>query len=251
MKYSFRKIILAAAMLCLMCTGAFAEMGDSLIEDGFINDADVSLDINVNLDFAPGDAEEEEFRFVLTPENENNPMPGGKTGGSSSIAINGDLEGMFESIQFDRVGIYNYTIEQVNGANSDILYDDTVYNVAITVVNNDMGTGFETSVIIFTEDKIAKEGDLEFDNVYITPEPGSVTPPPPGEVTDTGVRDTWYLYLIGAMGMMAFAAVAIKVLREKNEEELQPEAAGITDKDLAELAEDLDANFYEDENDKK
>jgi len=251
MKNSFRKIILAAAMLCLMCTGAFAEMGDSITEDGFINDADVSLDINVNVDFAPPGATEEEFRFVLTPEKDSNPMPGGATGGSSSVAISGDLQGMFDSIEFDRVGIYNYTIEQVTGTNSNIIYDDTVYNVVITVVNSDNGSGFESNTIIYSQDAQHKEGGLDFDNVYITPEPGEVTPPPPGAVTDTGVRDTWYLYLIGAMGMMAFAALAIKVLREKNEEEVQPEAAGITDKDLAELAEDLDANFYEDENDKK
>lgn len=251
MKNSFRKFILAAAMLCLMCTGAFAEMGDSITEEGFTNDADVSLNLDVSFDYAPAGSEDEEFRFVLTPVDDNNPMPGGATGGSTSVAVSGDLKGMFDSIKFDRVGIYEYTIEQVTGANSNIVYDDTVYNVVITVVNSDNGAGFVSNTIIYSDDNQHKEGSLDFDNVFITPEPGKETPPPPGEVTDTGVRDTWYLYLIGAMGMMAFAAVAIKVLREKNEEEAQPEAAGITDKDLAELAEDLDANFYEDENDKK
>lgn len=232
MKKGFRTIMMMALALCVMCGSAFAaEIGVSL---------DASVTLEGTLPATP-----EQFRIVLTANDESYPMPGGKTGGTTSIAIAGAAEGVFDEIVYERVGIYTYTLDQVNGQNADCTYDQTVYDVTVFVVNAEDGEGFEATVVMYAQGS-DKKCPANFHNVYVT-----VTPPP-GEVTDTGVQDKWPWYLAGAIAMLILAAIAIKVLREQFAEEAQPETGGITDADLAELAEDLDADFYEDEeNDKK
>lgn len=233
MKKFFRTIMMAMAALCLVAAPALAA------------EVSVSLPVEVTLEGTLPE-KPEQFIFELSAASDKYPMPGGLAGGTTSTSVAGAAEGAFGDIVYDRVGIYTYTIDQVNGQNPDCTYDQRVYDVIVTVVNAENGEGFEATAVMYAQGSEQKQTAAVFHNVYVT-----VTPPPPGEVTDTGVRDTWYWYLIGAFGMMCFAAVAIRALREKIEDDAQPETAGMTEKDLAELAEDLDADFYEDENDKK
>lgn len=69
------------------------------------------------------------FEFALT-EGEN----------LVSTAISGnDGAFVFEAVEFDKIGTYSYQIAEINGGDEDIIYDDTVYNVTVTVSYTEEG----------------------------------------------------------------------------------------------------------------
>ncbi|MDH6365125.1 pilin isopeptide linkage protein/LPXTG-motif cell wall-anchored protein [Enterococcus sp. PF1-24] len=76
--------------------------------------------------------------------------------------INGKV--YFDAISYDVAGIYEYTIREVVGTDSTISYDDTVYKVTVTVVD-------ENGQLVATP---SYEGDAIFKNNYAPKTGGTV-----------------------------------------------------------------------------
>lgn len=163
----------------------------------------------------------EAYTVRLTANDDRNPMPDGQLGGSFDIVINGPGEAAFPAIEFIRVGIYEYTVEQIKGHNPACEYDDNVYTVKFTVTNEGDGS-FAITVSLHEEGTDAKPGRIEFRNVYEDEDEPPTPTRPPEKPTDpilpTGVSDRWMIYLAGSALLLAAAIGIICVLRHKEDE---------------------------------
>ncbi|GGN50502.1 Spy0128 family protein [Oceanobacillus indicireducens] len=78
---------------------------------------------------------------------------------------NADGQVIFDEMVFDEVGVYHFSIREVEGTQGGITYDSTVYNISVDVVDGREGQ------LIATVNYI--DGPAEFKNVY-TPNPDSI-----------------------------------------------------------------------------
>ncbi len=92
---------------------------------------------------------EKEFSFTL---NGN--------GISETVQNSRDGSFGFSSLKFNKAGVYNYTVNEVKGDLGGITYDETVYNVTVTVTD-DLKGHLVASV------SIDGKGELEFNNSYV------------------------------------------------------------------------------------
>lgn len=81
-----------------------------------------------------------EFAFVMTPDNNKNPMPGAAVinNGVPTVTVHngvGEDAGAisFGSIEFTDEGVYEYTLKEKQGKSNAIDYDTAVWKVKITV----------------------------------------------------------------------------------------------------------------------
>lgn len=106
------------------------------------------------------------FKFVMTPKDENNPMPDGSVDGKYNITLDG--VGIFNipNIEFKEPGDYEYEVYQVKGDNPQFEYDTSLYTVIITVTNSDDLSSLETLITITKENSDEKYDKLVFENTY-------------------------------------------------------------------------------------
>ncbi len=102
------------------------------------------------------------FTFELNATTDA-PMP--ETGENTAQAI-GTGDGEFSTIEYTQAGIYEYTVREVAGSETGYTYDDTVYNVIVTVT--DINGTLETTYSITTVE--GNVDSIEFTNSY-TPVP--------------------------------------------------------------------------------
>ena len=109
----------------------------------------------------------------------------------------------FETLSFDKAGTYVYTVSEMAGADETILYDDTTYEVTVTV-EDDLQGHLKASV-----DTAGKE--LVFTNVYKEPikEKGSSAP---GTGDDSAVRP---VLLTAVVALVILAAAVVLILRRR------------------------------------
>lgn len=137
------------------------------------------------------------YKLVIEAEESGNPMPEGSVDGVFVLVLNGPSDSFFPEIIFDHVGIYNYTVYQLKGDDSECIYDDTVYDLKITVVNSDSGDGLEANVAVTNEDTSAKVAEVEFVNKYVYPS------------TDTPrTGDSAMLSSYGALSLLSLLGIA-------------------------------------------
>ncbi|MBE6986450.1 MAG: VWA domain-containing protein [Ruminococcaceae bacterium] len=75
----------------------------------------------------------------------------------------------FTGLTFDKADTYKYTISEVKGSRGGIAYDDTVYNVTVTV--SDLGSGKLTAAVAYaTENASVDPDDVVFTNRYTASE---------------------------------------------------------------------------------
>lgn len=134
----------------------------------------VSLPVTVNLS-DPLPSKAEDFRIMLTAVDAANPMPEGSVDGKYTLTVSGQDKtntDTFPAITFDRVGIYDYTVTQIEGINKKCTYDTRVYYARIYITNSKDMTALEPTMVIYTEnpdtdDKQAEKADtLVFANKY-------------------------------------------------------------------------------------
>jgi len=95
---------------------------------------------------------EGEFSFALTDASETV---------LQTVSNKADGSFVFDTLTFDSEGVYQYTVYEVKGEDETVIYDTTVYNVVITVIDED-------GVLNAT---VAVEGDeLVFTNAIDEPE---------------------------------------------------------------------------------
>lgn len=137
---------------------------------------------------------EGEFTFCLKNED----------GETVAEAINDETGRIrFETLSFDKAGTYVYTVSEMAGADETILYDDTTYEVTVTV-EDDLQGHLKASV-----DTAGKE--LVFTNVYKEPikEKGSSAP---GTGDDSAVRP---VLLTAVVALVILAAAVVLILRRR------------------------------------
>lgn len=159
---------LFATLLALMC------LTTMLMPAFAAGTTGVSLPVTVNLS-GPLPSKAENFKITLTALDAANPMPEGTVDGKYTLTVSGKDKtntGTFPAITFDRVGIYDYTITQLEGTNKKCTYDTRVYYARIYITNNKDMTALESTVVIYdenpnTDDKQADKADaLVFANKY-------------------------------------------------------------------------------------
>ena len=87
-----------------------------------------------------------EFTFQLTGADESTPMPEDPKDGVSTAtnAANGSIG--FGTIVYDQAGTYQYTVSEVNDKQDGVTYDDTTYEVTVTVTDNTAEGRLEATV---------------------------------------------------------------------------------------------------------
>lgn len=153
-----------------------------------------------------------EFIFVLESES-----------GEELIATN-TAEGsvIFDAIEYDAVGNYTYKLYEVKGDDKDITYDDTVYDITVTVEDDLAGNlkatveGLDTGAV--------------FKNVYISGEPPTepVVPEEPNEPSKpaddpsndapkTGDETNILLYILVALTALGTAGATVLTRRRRTD----------------------------------
>ena len=119
--------------------------------------------------------------------------------------ITNDAEGiiLFEALTFDQSGTYNFTVKEVIGTDDKIIYDKTVYEVAVEVkANSATEDGYTVETTITADDKNVEE--MVFNNETISEQPDD---PKTGDTTNI----TMYLIMMA----LSFAAIVVVIVRRK------------------------------------
>ena len=87
-----------------------------------------------------------EFTFQLTGADESTPMPedAKDSVATATNAANGSIG--FGTIVYDQAGTYKYTVSEVNDKQDGVTYDDTTYEVTVTVTDNTAEGRLEATV---------------------------------------------------------------------------------------------------------
>lgn len=77
--------------------------------------------------------------------------------GAEIQTVTNDASGAiaFDKLTFDAAGTYNYTVTEKLGDDQSIIYDESIYNVAIVVGVNDAQTAYEIKSVSTTKDGVA------------------------------------------------------------------------------------------------
>ena len=125
--------------------------------------------VKVNLEFdkslSNGTLNAGDFSFKLTGDGNVNETVTNKANGK----IN------FSTLSFDKAGVYNYTVKEVAGTNTDVDYDAMTINVKVTVTK-DANTGLLSASTVMTSSggEAIDANDRVFNNFVVPPVPVNV-----------------------------------------------------------------------------
>lgn len=120
---------------------------------------------------APSPAET--FTVTLSADDAAFPMPEGSAGGVWTGSVQGAGRLLVPDIQYEKVGIYTYTVSQSGGNRDNGVYDESVYHLTVTITNREDGEGLEKTVAINKVGVETKCEALRFENQYrATPKTG-------------------------------------------------------------------------------
>ena len=106
-----------------------------------------------------------EFSFVLKDDKGNV---------IQTVTNNAQGNISFENIVYDKPGVYYYTVEEVKGNEADVVYDNMIAKLQVTVTKT---VGEKENLLVAA---VLLPLDTEFNNSYIPPKPP--TPPTPPSV---------------------------------------------------------------------
>lgn len=160
--------------------------------------ADATVALGAGKTFAGADLKDGQFTFQLTGADESTPMPEDAKDDVSTATNDENGSIVFGTIAYDKPGTYKYTVSEVNDEQDGVTYDDTTYEVTVTVTD-DTATGTLKAAVSY--------GDADamvFSNLYKKPvEPAKPTIPKTGiDVIIPGVAGL--ILLLGAGGVYAF-----------------------------------------------
>lgn len=160
--------------------------------------ADATVTLGAGKTFAGADLKDGQFTFQLAGEDESTPMPEDAKDDVSTATNDENGSIVFGTIAYDKPGTYKYTVSEVNDEQDGVTYDDTTYEVTVTVTD-DTATGTLKAAVSY--------GDADamvFSNLYKKPvEPAKPTIPKTGiDVIIPGVAGL--ILLLGAGGVYAF-----------------------------------------------
>ena len=109
------------------------------------------------------------FKVELTADEAGNPMPEGAADGVYTMDMVGASSGELK-IEFSKLGIYNYTVKQLDIGNEDCYQDAQTYKVTAYVVNNADYSAFDLSIVVCRENATDKQEEILFENRYANPD---------------------------------------------------------------------------------
>lgn len=108
----------------------------------------------------------EDFTVQLKADDAGSPMPEGAENGIFTMTVTGAAVKNIPAITYDRVGIYTYTIAQIEGTNEKCTYDKTVYTLYVAITNAEDGSGLELTANLYPNGDGAKTDSAKFENAY-------------------------------------------------------------------------------------
>lgn len=179
----------------------------------------------VDIQFTGDDIEETSFTVVIEAlDGAPLPNPSEKT-----VEITKDKRS--EQVTFDfllpSVGVYQYRLHQLIGDDSEVEYDDRVYNVTLLYENSPDGKGFRSTFVVSIEDSDVKPKVVLFNNTEVhesTPPVEETTTRKKGDTPDTGGETNQWNYLawMVASSFAVFSFIIIYVIY-RNEDKQQAE----------------------------
>ena len=150
------RMLAALLLLCLL------PLGQTVLAE-----PEASFSVNVQ---AQGNvpAKSETYTLVLTGD-EGAPMPEGSQDGQYTMQVEGARVADFPAIAYESVGVYHYAIVQKPGTNSSCTYDDTRYEITVTVTNQKSEPGLEVTIAIRNSQTQEKVEQVVFRNDYAYP----------------------------------------------------------------------------------
>ena len=124
------------------------------------NPVSVTLGASKGIDGYP--LNDAEFEFILSSDYVEYPMPVGSKDGVCAVKLTGTGDISFGEIQFTHAGVYTYTVYETQGDIWAYEYDDTVYDVTVTVT--DIGGNLSAKVEIEADSQAVES--IVFTNEY-------------------------------------------------------------------------------------
>lgn len=111
----------------------------------------------VGRDFEDGDS----FTFTLAAVTEGAPLPG-NTSVTIEPSTGKSAVFSFDAISFTEKGTYEYTLTEVEGTNTELVYDDTVRTLVVTVTEHEISEDNTELIVTYTID--GENKNAEFTN---------------------------------------------------------------------------------------
>lgn len=149
----------------------------------------------------------------MVAENKDTPMPAGSKDGVCCLAITGAGEKNFPEITYSEPGVYHYIIRQRQGADENCSYDDTRYNLLVTVMNSEADPdGFAVSCALYDEEMSEKQEELIFENRYESTGNGKMEKytPRTGDTSETGLYVMGILLFVVVIGIRCLNSFTIQ-----------------------------------------
>lgn len=162
-----------ALVLCLlaMCVGAASVTALAVDYDPVTATIPVEITLSGKLPEVP-----DTFQVELTADDPTFPMPVGSVDGVFTMDLADDpadeKEGYMTDdlvIEFNDLGVYTYTLKQLDIGNEDCYQDTHTYRITAYAVNNEDYSGFDLTVVIYRDDENEKRDDIVFENRYANP----------------------------------------------------------------------------------
>ena len=150
------------------------------------------------------------FRFTMTANNPNCPMPEGSVSGRKEVSIVGPGAVQFGDIVFREKGEFAYTIRELNDKAEGYTYDDGEYSIIYTVF--EQGDSLSCSRTYLKNGQVLNDQTkITITNVY---KPSRSTPDqPPGK---TGDESHIGLYIAVLAAAVIIVIVILVVMKKKS-----------------------------------
>ena len=202
-----RRRLMAALLILLIC-------GVTMVQPAIAAEPPaVTIPVTISLSGTlPSTAED--FVIMLKADDASYPMPAGAENGTYSMTINGAASRSFPAITYDRVGVYTYTIWQAAGTNPKCTYDDTVYELTVSVTNAEDGSGLEITAVLYPDAQGSKQPVAAFQNQYEVVSTPNTPSTPPTDTPQTNDLSHFPRYLV--LAIVSAAVLVGLVLTRKN-----------------------------------
>ncbi|MCD8130854.1 MAG: hypothetical protein LUE16_06175 [Lachnospiraceae bacterium] len=144
---------IAAIAACFLTAAALLFSFSDLVKAAQVQSGQTTITVEV----VTAD-DSDQVRVSITAVDSASPSPS-----PASTQITGSGTADF-SLTFDRVGDYEYTVEQEAGSSTILNYDDTVYTVIVSVRNNSTYDGFVITQVVYKDPSQKVDGGIVFSN---------------------------------------------------------------------------------------
>jgi len=153
-----------ALVLCLLalCVGMMTMTALAVDYDPVTATIPVEVALTGTLPSTP-----DTFQVELKADDPAYPMPAGAVDGVAVMELVGSGTDSF-NITFNNLGVYTYTVKQLDLGNKDCYQDKGIYDITVYVVNNADYTAFDLTVVVCRQGETEKS-DILFQNRYANP----------------------------------------------------------------------------------